>query len=183
MNPDSLHGIPPYLIAVPIALVLILLRMRGLMKGRRLRLEWLWVMPAVLLAIAVMTIATSHPARLDWLWMLMALAVGAGLGWYRGKMMQISVDPETHALNSKGSPAALIFILVLIAIRFGLRYLALTEAQAWHLNAALITDIFIVFAVGLFGVQRLEMWLRGSRLLGEARAARASETAVPASAP
>ncbi len=103
------------------------------------------------------------------------LAVGAGLGWYRGKMLTITVDPVTHEVNNRASPAALIFILVLFAVRYGLRYV-LSETSAWHINAALITDGFLVFAFGLFGVQRLEMYLRGSKLLAEARAAKAAAT-------
>ena len=89
-------------------------------------------------------------------------------------MMHISVDPETHALNTKASPAAMIFIVALVAIRMFLRGVAMGEASTLHLSVAVITGAFMTFAVGLFGVQRLEMALRANRLLGEARMARAS---------
>ncbi len=88
-------------------------------------------------------------------------------------MMHISVDPETHALNTKASPAAMIFIVAIIAIRFALRGVAMGEASTLHLTVGVITGAFMAFAVGLFGVQRLEMALRATRLLGEARAAKA----------
>jgi hypothetical protein len=88
-------------------------------------------------------------------------------------MMEITVDPQTHALNMRASPAAIIFLVALLLIRFGLRAALATESHAWGLKAALITDGFILFALGLLGVQRLEMALRARRLLGEARTARA----------
>jgi hypothetical protein len=71
----------------------------------------------------------------------------------------------------------MIFIVAILAIRFALRGLAMTQASSLHLSIAMITGAFMAFAVGLFGVQRVEMFLRASRLLSEARAARAA--AVP----
>jgi hypothetical protein len=114
---------------------------------------------------------------MDWLWMGVALALGGALGWYRGKMMHITVDPETHVVNARASAAAMYFIVLVLLARLGLRYVALGEAQAWHVKATLITGLFLVFAVGLLGVQRLEMFLRARRLLVEARAASASSAA------
>jgi hypothetical protein len=85
--------------------------------------------------------------------------------------MAITVDPQTHMLNQQASPAAMIFLVVLVAIRFGLRSVLTEEAGALHVSAAFVTDVFVVFAVGLLAVTRLEMFLRARRLLDEARAA------------
>ena len=41
----------------------------------------------------------------------------------------------------------------------------------------LISGLFLVFAVGLLGVQRVEMFLRSQRLLSEARATKAAQSA------
>ena len=173
MTPE-LQRTLPYLIGGAVFLVLMVFRLRRMSQSRRLRVELLWITPALLIAVAALAIAPQPPVGIQWAWLGLSLVIGAALGWYRGKMMHITVDPETHALNTKASPAAMIFILLIVAIRVGLRYLALGEASAWHVSAALITDVFIVFAVGLLGVQRVEMWLRANRLLGEARAAKAA---------
>ena len=61
-------------------------------------------------------------------------------------MMRINIDPETHALNQQASPAAMLFIFVIIIIRQGLR----AEASDMHLNAAFLADMLVVFALGLF---------------------------------
>lgn len=173
MTPE-LQRILPYVIGGAIFIVLMVFRLRRMSQSRRLRVEFLWITPALLIAIAVLSIVPQPPVGIEWAWLGVALVLGSALGWYRGKMMHITVDPETHALNTKASPAAMLFILLIVAARVGLRYLALGEANTWHVSAALIADIFIVSAVGLFGVQRIEMWLRANRLLREARAAKAA---------
>ena len=177
MTPE-LQRYLPYIIGGTIFLVVMVFRIRGMSQNRRLRLEYLWVVPAIFVALAVATMLPQPPTGMDWAWLALALVLGAAPGWYRGKMMHITVDPETHELNTKASPAALIFIFVIIAARIGLRYLAMGEAQTWHVSAALIGDAFIVFAVGLFGMSRIEMWIRANRLLGEARAAKAAASAA-----
>ena len=39
---------------------------------------------------------------------------------------------------------------------------------AWHVDVMAVTDILIAFALGLLTMQRVEMYLRAKRLLGEA---------------
>ncbi|MDO9224047.1 MAG: DUF1453 family protein [Caulobacter sp.] len=145
-----------------------------LMRGRKprpLKLEWMWLMPAVLVLVAGSLIWQLPPRGLEWLWLAIALLVGAAIGWQRGRMMTITVNPETHALNQQASPAAMIFLLALVGVRYGLREGLQAEAQAWHLSVAFITDLFVVFALGLLTVTRLEMFLRARRLLDDAQAA------------
>jgi hypothetical protein len=68
----------------------------------------------------------------------------------------------------------MIFILALVAVRFAAKT-ALAEGggNGFHINALVITDVLIAFALGLLSATRLEMYLRAKRLLEEARAARA----------
>jgi hypothetical protein len=159
-----------YLIPALVIAIVLFFRFRSMGKARRLRLERLWIVPALYLLLAALLFAQMTPHGLGWLWAGLSLAAGAAIGWQRGRAMHISVDPETHALNQTSSPLAMLFILALIAIRFGLRAAAETGGAAWHLDAMLITDCLVAFALGLLSLQRLEMFLRGSRLLDEARA-------------
>jgi hypothetical protein len=94
-------------------------------------------------------------------------AAGGAIGWYRGRMMHIHVDPKTHQLNQKASPLAMLLILGIIAIRMVLR----TEATAMRLNLNLVTDASLAFVAAMFTMVRVEMYLRAQRLLAEARAA------------
>ncbi|MCI3178949.1 hypothetical protein C5708_01630 [Caulobacter sp. CCUG 60055] len=172
MDHNSARLLP--FVITPLILLVVILRLRRMSQSRPLKLEWLWIMPAIMLASAAAMLSQMPPKGLDWFWLGLIFTVGAVAGWFRGRMMNITVDPQTHAMNVQASPWALYFLVALFAVRFGLRSVMLQEAQAWHLSVALITDAFVVFAVGMLGVQRLEMAIRGRRLLSEARAARAA---------
>jgi membrane protein CcdC involved in cytochrome C biogenesis len=82
-------------------------------------------------------------------------------------MMHIHVDPETHALNQKASPAAMLFLIGLIVVRAAARGLFAQEGGG--VSPAMLTDPLIAFALGMFSVQRIEMYLRAKRLLEEVR--------------
>jgi hypothetical protein len=92
--------------------------------------------------------------------------MGAAVGWQRGKMMHIHVDPETHALNQKASPAAMFFLIALIVVRSAARGVVGQESSV---SPAMLTDPLIAFALGMFTLTRLEMYLRAKRLLEEVR--------------
>ena len=161
-------------ITVAIIAVIFALRFRGMTRERPFKLELIWIMPALLVAAMVAVLMQFPPHGLDWAWLTAIFAVGAAIGWWRGKLMPIAIDPDTHVLNIKPSPAAILFLLGLFVVRFALRALIESEASAWHVSAALITDGFIVLGVGLLAVSRVEMGLRAWGLLRGARAAKAA---------
>jgi hypothetical protein len=144
--------------------VVLLIRMRRMKMVRPLNLATLWIIPAVFLGIAGLTLWQSPPHRLEWLWLAISLALGVGLGWQRGRLMKIWVDSESGNLMSQGSGWALVFLFGLIVIRMALRAGLLMEAKAGAISPALINSLFVVFALGLFGTQRAEMALRALRL-------------------
>jgi hypothetical protein len=155
-----------YAIMIAVIVVIMALRMRGMSRMRPLKLGMLWIVPAMYLAVAVWMFILLPPVG----WVAIAsaagLLIGAGLGWQRGKMMHIHVDPDTHALNQKASPAAMVFLILLIVVRNGGKALLGTES---HVSPAMLTDPLIAFALGMFALTRLEMYLRAKRLLEAAR--------------
>lgn len=169
MRVDAGPGWLSYAIPIAIAAVVLGLRMRALSRPRRLRLETLWIVPALYLGVAVAMFWSAPPSLLGWLAAAGALVPGIAFGWQRGRMMAISVDPDTHALSQRGSPLAVFFLLVLIVLRGGLRAAALRAPGGWHLDAAVMTEALVAFALGMFGATRLEMFLRARRLLDATR--------------
>ncbi len=157
-----------YAITAAIIGVVLFFRVRRMSQTRPLKLEYLWVFPAIYLAITVAMLVQFPPTLTGWAVCAVAFVLGGALGWQRGKTMRITVDPETHALNQQASIAGIAFIVILIAVRSAMRY----EGAALHMNVAMLTDALIVFALGLFAMQRLEMYLRAKRLLEEARSTR-----------
>ncbi|MFN2472700.1 MAG: DUF1453 domain-containing protein [Sphingomicrobium sp.] len=157
--------------AIPIAIFAVVfgLRARRMSRLRPLKIEQLWIVPAIYLVVCAVMLIVHPPTIAGWGLCALGLAVGAALGWQRGKMMHIVVEPETHRLNQKASAAGILFLLAIV----GVRAVARAEAGLLHFDVQLLTDVLVVLALGLFGVQRLEMYLRAKRLLGEAGAQRA----------
>ncbi len=174
MQQGQVHSVVPYVIGGLLFVVLMAWRLRRMTQSRPLRVEWLWVTPALLIALTVVSLVPQPPEGIGWVVLAVGLVIGGAFGWWRGKMMHITVDPETHALNTKASAAGMIFIVAIIALRVALRGVAMSEASTLHLSVSVITGAFMTFAVGLFGVQRVEMAIRANRLLTEARQAKAA---------
>jgi len=68
----------------------------------------------------------------------------------------------------------MLFILILFVAKLVIKGVAGEPTTGVHAGADLVTSLFMVFGIGLFGVQRLEMAIRATRLLNEARAAKAA---------
>lgn len=160
-----------YLITGVVIALVLLLRVRGARHASRLRIETLWIVPALFALALVVGVYEMPPhAPLGWLWLALSAGAGAPIGWQRGKLMRISVDPETHQINKQNSPAAILFIVLLIVARQGLRY----EAAQAGINLMNVTSYLLAFGFGLMAAMRGEMFLRAQRLLAEAQAARAA---------
>jgi membrane protein CcdC involved in cytochrome C biogenesis len=155
-----------YAITIGIIVVIMALRMRRMGRMRPLKLETLWVVPVMYLVVAVLMFVQLPPTGWAAIACVVGLAIGAAVGWQRGKMMHIHVDPATHALNQKASPAAMFFLIALIIVRTGARSIL---GQESGVSPAMLTDPLIAFALGMFTLQRVEMYLRARRLLDEVR--------------
>ena len=105
--------------------------------------------------------------------MIAALAAGCGLGWQRGRLMRIDINPETHEMTSQASIVGVAFIMVVMVARMGLRSLLQGNAGFLHVPTAVIADGLVLLAVGMLATQRLEVWLRARKLLAQAQAAKA----------
>ena len=160
-QPDSLNYVIPVLVILP----LLYFRLRKAMRPRPLKLNRLWIRPAIILVLGVGALGATMPPPADLPWFVAAALLGAGVGWQWGRLMAIHVDPQNGTLMTRGSQAALVVMVLLIAVRLGVRAGLRVEAAAWHLDAALITDGFIIFSAFLFGVRGLEMYLRARRVL------------------
>ena len=160
-------------VTIVIVAFVLALRVRRMSRARPLKIERLWIFPALYLVIAGVMLFEFPPVGLQWALCAAALVIGAGLGWQRGRMMEIHVDPETHRLDQRASPGAIYFLMALIAVRFGARELLANGGGPLHINALVLTDMLVLLALGLFTAQRIEMYLRARALLSDVRTARA----------
>jgi hypothetical protein len=154
-----------YAIPIVIVAVVMALRMRRMSRVRPLKLERLWIVPAIYLVVVAMLFVQHPPTAGGWVSAAVALIAGGALGWQRGRLMRIHVDPETHALGQQASMAGIAFLVVLIVAR----YAAKAAGGDLHADAGMIVNTLAALALGIFSLQRLEMYLRGRRLLAEVR--------------
>ncbi len=173
-----------YLVGIVVVLALVgvrLLRRRsggtagGSVFSRSVKVDRLWIAPAVAVAFCAAILAVSPAPSLStaMVW-LAALAVGAALGWVRGKSLRLEVHPETAEVRSHAGGAFVLVILVLVVLRGGLRFWLVRHPDILPIGEAGLNDAFVVMAAGIVAAQRLEMWLRARRLLAERTANLAS---------
>ncbi|MES2001527.1 MAG: CcdC protein domain-containing protein [Pseudomonadota bacterium] len=142
-------------------------RFRSMSKRRPLNASRLWIAPAILVGIALVTIIAHPPGILGLSLCFMALIFGGLLGWHRGKMMRIERDPETGQLTQSASPAAMILLVAIIAVRFVARRYFEGQPTPGKLdeNTLLVTDVLLSFAVAMIAMTRVEMGIRARAIL------------------
>jgi hypothetical protein len=172
MSPQTLQLLIPIAIIIPI----ILLRARTLSKKQPLKLGRLLIRPVILLAVCVLYFVVRQPGvpphhfvPMDALVLGLAILLGGVGGWYMGRTMAIDVHPEDGTLMVQASPIGLLVILGLVGARLVIRAGAKMEAEAWHLDVALIFDGLILFTAALFAVRSLEMYLRAKKVMEQAK--------------
>lgn len=158
-----------YLVPALIIVIVLALRMRRMGQMRPLRVERLWIVPAIYAIVLALALKDAPPSVSDAPWLVGAAVVGAVIGWYRGKSMQIIVDPATHAINQVASPLAMVFLIVVIGLRYGIRYFLAGEAATWRISINILSDVPLFLGCAMFITTRLEMFLRARRLLAEAK--------------
>jgi hypothetical protein len=167
--PNPLIG---YVIMAVVLIVVLGLRMRSIGRERPLKVGRLWIVPLVITAVAVATFAAAPPARpVEWAASLVALAIGAAVGWQRGRLTHINVDPATEEVRMKQSMAGFMVILIIVALKTSMRSIAGSGRNTlFHFSPQGLSDILLALMVGVLVAQRVEMYLRARRLLAEAQA-------------
>jgi hypothetical protein len=163
---------------LPIAILLPVLyfRMRGMSRTQPLKMNRLWIRPAIILGVVALVLLAPQPGHhvvrhfvlQDWVWLALAAALGAVGGWYWGRTMALDVHPEDGTLMVTGGQAAILVLVVLVLLRLGLRTGLEVEGKAMNLDAMLISDASIIFTAALFTVRAAEMYIRARRVMARA---------------
>jgi len=159
-----------YLLPIGIALVVIVARNS---RPRRLRIERLWLLPAIYMAGLVSALVAAPPpvTPVSIGLLVLGFLIGAGLGWQRARFMEIHIHPETHDLTSRASPIGIIFIFAILLLRYGAGGFLRTHPDVLDVPVIAVSEALVVMVVATLAVQRLEVWRRASRMLAEARGA------------
>ena len=140
----------------------IALRWRGMKKARRLRIGMLWIVPLLVGVAISMALIAMPPTALGWLAFAAGLAAGAAVGWQRARLMHLQRDPESGELMMRQTPAALLLILAIFAIRRLVDPGGGGAAADGELapTALLLTDGLLGFAVAMVIALRVTLYLR-----------------------
>ena len=140
-------------------------RLRSMSRQRPLNVGTLWIVPVVYLVLVGSMIVTLPPSAGGWSLIAAGIAVGAVVGWHRGKLIRIERNSDGK-LMQKASPLAMLLLLALIVLKLGARAI-FGDTAAGHPGSAamLLTDAFLGFALGLLSATRLELYLRARRIL------------------
>ncbi|MBS0255787.1 MAG: DUF1453 family protein [Proteobacteria bacterium] len=154
---------------LPLAIVAMVLvwRFRRMARSTPLTPWRLWLMPLILLAMTLAVLSAHPPDGRGWLAFGGALALGAALGWQRGRLTLIERDAASGQLMMRQSPAGMLLLVAVVAVRFLLRGTLGAEVasgQAPSPAVWLLTDGMVGFALGFLGVFRLELGLRARQL-------------------
>jgi uncharacterized membrane protein YqgA involved in biofilm formation len=154
------------LVPFVIIAVVLALRFRSMSRERPLKVQTLWVVPLVYVLLAGSMLLTLPPPPIGWGLVALGTAIGAAIGWHRGKLIKIHRDGQTGELRQKASPIAVMLLAALVVLKLGARAI-FGETAAGHpgSGALLLTDAFIGFALGLLSATRLELYLRAQRVL------------------
>ncbi|QYE35590.1 cytochrome c biogenesis protein CcdC [Polymorphobacter sp. PAMC 29334] len=151
-------------ILIPLVIIGVLVIRRR--KPQRIRIERLWIMPVLMTAfIGSGLYYTPHAAfhPLTYAAFAIALAVGLIAGWFRARTVPMSFDAASGTVVTEPSIVAIVVLVALFAGRSLLRMALVGSATG--IDAGTISDGFLLFAVGLIVGGRIEMFVRGQRLI------------------
>ena len=171
-----------YLVAFTIIALFMGLRIWRGSRARKLRVERMWIRPVIILTVLTLSIYGQPPPMTVAVIasLVVATALGGVMGWYRGRMVRVSIDPETHALTSKASVWGTLIFLALMVVRIGVRVVLGHEHDVMGVPVVVVVDGLTLFYAGNVVGAQVEVWLRAKKLLADAMAAKAAGQAVPA---
>ena len=160
MTPAETQILLPVLIAV----VVIALNARRMMRPRRFRPIALWISPAlILVGVAALMGTRPAPTVSHILGLTAALALGGVIGWVRGKLVRVAVDTETGMVTQRGTPFGIMLLIGLMIVRSGIRFVAMRYPDL-GIDLGKATDILLFFALGLVASYAGVLYIAVSRV-------------------
>jgi hypothetical protein len=177
---EFLPGLPPLL-------ALFFIVRRGI-RPQRVKVNRLWLFPAILTFLAVTSLSHSgFPPFIAILAYAGAFAAGAAVGWTGTQHVELTLDDKTGTIMSKPTPMGTAVTAAVFLARFGLDTLTGAKpgpgglsgwkayAVAHGASIALITNASLLFVCGRAIGRAAHMYIRTQPLLEQHRAAQGAQ--------
>ena len=159
----------PFIVPLVIA-ALVLRRAMRAQKPRTVRMTRLWIFPALLLLVTMMSLwHEGFPGLISMLVFVAGAAAGGAIGWFRVHTLEFSLDAESGKVSARATQLGALLIAGLI----GLRYLADFAVKSFGLNAAAnlvhATDATLIFSTSMLVARSVHTWIRARALIASHR--------------
>jgi hypothetical protein len=159
----------PFIVPLVVA-ALVLRRAMRVQKPRTVRMTRLWIFPALLLLVTVMSLwHEGFPGLIATLVFVAAAAAGGAIGWFRVHTLEFSLDAESGKVSARATQFGALLIVGLI----GLRYLADFAVKSFGLDAGgnLVhaTDATLIFSTSMLMARSAHTWIRARALIAAHR--------------
>lgn len=146
--------------------LVLLVRLRRRQDEKPLSGRFLWLPPLIYLAAVIAMLVRDRPTLSGWLLLLAGLGLGATVGWFRGRLFALRIDPASGAVLRRRSRAAVLLLIGIVAVRFlaNLWIGPAADPSSGGEQALLATDFMLGCVFGLLLVTRIEIALRAQRL-------------------
>ena len=95
MHDNAQPNLLAYVIPILVILPFLYFRLRRMMKPQPLKLNRLWVRPAIILLVGFGVVGAAPPPAGDWFWFALAALLGGVLGWHRASKWRSTSIPRT----------------------------------------------------------------------------------------
>jgi len=188
----------PYI--VPLIVILIMARRLKRNQARKVKVNRLFIMPLVIMALTGITLAATPMPSLLWLaGYALALIAGGAVGFLTAHHQEFSLDYDTGTISSRATPLGTMLVAGLFAIRLGLKFVFPSLAGSpyqvssytpnspvphlpAHAGATLIgwTDAGLIFSTALLVARAATTYFRAQPLVHAHKAHVAAKSDQPA---
>jgi hypothetical protein len=154
----------PYVVPLLVAAIILRRALRA-QKPRAVRMQRLWIFPALLLFVTLNSLwHEGFPGFVVALVFAAAATGGAAIGWFRVHTLEFSLD-ESGKVSARATQLGALLIVGLI----GLRYLAEFGIRQFGLNASArlihASDATLIFSTAMLLARGVHTWIKARALI------------------
>ena len=141
--------------------IIIIVLMQG--KERKVKINRIWLIPALLCFVTVQSIIhMGQITLLQGLLFVVMLGIGLGLGIIRGKALTFRLDSETGHVLRKGNWVSTI-ILVILGAKIIIKQSMFSGST--HQTLMIVTNAFLCITLGTVISRRYYIWKKYNELI------------------